>query len=119
MPTNSSEKSKGLLKRANGEIIELKSSKKSIRDIAKEEFELFEIEVSPNNKLIIYSDELINEFNRKKNKKFAKNRLKELIASIPSSNNASDITNILKYNFTYLKGKSIQTNDVLFIVIDF
>ncbi len=116
--TYGSARGKALLLYDNGEVYELPNNKKSIGDEANSSFELFEITVSVGNKLIIYSDGLIDQFGGVNNKKFSKERLKQLLMKL-SKQSATALAAELESEFKLWKGENKQTDDVSFIVIEF
>ena len=116
--TYSSAKGKALLLHANGEIEELVNTKKSIGEEVNAEYELFEINVVKGDKLIMYSDGLTDQFGGEKNKKFSRDRLKQLISKTPTKS-ASELVMIIEAEFTNWKNDTKQTDDVSFMIIEF
>ncbi len=116
--TYSSAKGKALLLRPTGEIEELGHSKKSIGDEANAEFELFEIHTKPGDKLIMYTDGLTDQFGGERNKKFSRERLKEVLRK-SSTKSAGTVVKAIEEEFTAWKSENNQTDDVSFMVIEF
>lgn len=116
--TYSSAKGKALLVHHSGEIDELVSTKKSIGDEPNAEFELFELYVNAGDKLIMYSDGLIDQFGGDQNKKFSRERLKKILAK-GLNKKASTIAEIIEEEFTIWKGENMQTDDVSYMIIEF
>jgi serine phosphatase RsbU (regulator of sigma subunit) len=116
--TYSSAKGKALLLHKSGEVEELPSTKKSIGDDANAEFELFEINILSGDKLIMYSDGLTDQFGGEKNKKFSRERLKNILNK-EASQNASNIAKIIEEELATWKSSNKQTDDVSFMVIEF
>lgn len=116
--TYSSAKGKALLLHQNGEIQELENTKKSIGDQANAEFELFEISITAGDKLIMYSDGLIDQFGGDNNKKFSRERLKKIVSKTPTES-ASSLVNTIEEEFAVWKKENKQTDDVSFMIIEF
>jgi sigma-B regulation protein RsbU (phosphoserine phosphatase) len=116
--TYSSAKGKALLLKATGEINELPNSKLSIGDEPNAAFELFEISISPGDKLIMYSDGLTDQFGGDNNKKFSRERLKKLLSN-KSGETASDIVKAVEEEFARWKGINGQTDDASFMILEF
>jgi len=116
--TYSSAKGKALLLHQNGEIEELANTKKSIGDQANAEFELFEISITAGDKLILYSDGLTDQFGGDKNKKFSRERLKNIVSKTPTES-ATSLVNTIESEFALWKKENKQTDDVSFMIIEF
>lgn len=116
--TYSSAKGKAFLLHSNGEIQELANTKKSIGDDINTEFELFEITVSSGDKLVIYSDGLTDQFGGENNKKFTRQRLKNLLTET-ATESATSLVKLIEQEFTLWKNTNKQTDDVSFMVIEF
>ena len=116
--TYSSAKGKSLLLHQTGEIEELVSTKISIGDEANAEFELFEICIVSGDKLVVYSDGLTDQFGGDKNKKFSRQRLKNLLIKTPTES-ASGLVKIIEDEFLVWKNENKQTDDVSFMIIEF
>ena len=116
--TYSSAKGKAILFRSNGEIKELANTKKSIGDDINTEFELFEVTVASGDKLVIYSDGLTDQFGGEKNKKFTRERLKNILTKT-ATESATSLVKLIEQEFTLWKNTNKQTDDVSFMVIEF
>lgn len=116
--TYSSAKGKALLLRQTGEIEQLRNTKKSIGDDANAEFDLFELSITFGDKLIMYSDGLTDQFGGDKNKKFSRERLKQLLSKTPT-NTTSNLVKIIEQEFVVWKNKNKQTDDISFMIIEF
>ena len=116
--TYSSAKGKALILHKNGELNELANTKKSIGDDAKTEFELFEIKIEPGDKLVIYSDGLVDQFGGDRDKKFTRERLKSLLVKTPNET-AGKLVTIIEQEFKLWKKENKQTDDVSFMIIEF
>ncbi len=116
--TYSSAKGRALLLHQNGEIEELANTKKSIGEQDNTEFELFEISITDGDKLIMYSDGLTDQFGGDKNKKFSRERLKNIVSK-RSTEGASSLVNTIEEEFALWKKENIQTDDVSFMIIEF
>ncbi len=114
----SSAKGKAILLHTTGEIEELANTKKSLGDDANTEFELFEMKVASGDKLIMYSDGLIDQFGGDKNKKFSREKLKKLLSKTLRES-ASEMAKIIEKEFTIWKSANTQTDDVSFMIIEF
>jgi serine phosphatase RsbU (regulator of sigma subunit) len=114
----SSAKGKAFLLHPSGAIEELAITKKSIGDEINAEFELFEITITTGDKLIIYSDGLIDQFGGDKNKKFSRERLKNILLKKPTES-ANNLANQIEDEFTAWKNSNKQTDDVSFMIIEF
>ncbi len=116
--TYSSAKGKAILFRSNGEVQELANTKKSIGDDINTEFELFEVTVASGDKLVIYSDGLTDQFGGEKNKKFTRERLKNILTKT-ATESATSLVKLIEQEFTLWKNTNKQTDDVSFMVIEF
>jgi serine phosphatase RsbU (regulator of sigma subunit) len=116
--TYCSAKGKGLYIKRSGEINPLEVTKKSIGEDLEAEFDLFEIDVNPGDKLVIYSDGLLDQFGGEDNRKFTIRRLKALLETAPEKS-ASELAERIEEEFLKWKGTNLQTDDVSFIVIEF
>jgi len=116
--TYSSAKGKALLLTTTGEIKELPNSKLSIGDEPNAAFDLFEVNVTSGDKLIMYSDGLTDQFGGDNNKKFSRERLKKLLI-YKSGESASNIVEALEEEFLKWKGINMQTDDASFMILEF
>jgi serine phosphatase RsbU (regulator of sigma subunit) len=66
----------------------------------------------------MYSDGLTDQFGGEKNKKFSRERLKNILNK-EASQNASNIAKIIEEELATWKSSNKQTDDVSFMVIEF
>lgn len=116
--TYSSAKGKAFVLHLSGEITELQNTKKLIGDDAYAEFDLFELQVNKGDKLIMYSDGLTDQFGGDKNKKFSRERLKNLVSSF-STESASFLVQKVENEVTLWQNENKQTDDISFMIIEF
>lgn len=113
-----SAKGKALYIKASGETIALESTKKSIGEDHDSIFQLSEMSITPGDKLVIYSDGLVDQFGGEDNKKFTIRRLKTFLETA-GKKPASELAEHIEQQFLKWKGSNMQTDDVSFIVIEF
>ncbi len=109
---------KAILFNKKGELNELTSSKYSIGENLTNEFENFELDVQPDDKLILFSDGLTDQFGGEKNKKFSRARLKQLLLT-HCEKSVDEIKQCLREEHLNWKGEHQQTDDVSFLIIEF
>ena len=113
-----SAKGKGFFIPLVGNIKQLSSSKNSIGDNSIDELENFEIDTSKGDKIILYSDGLVDQFGGELNKKFSRERLLQLLEKIRDKD-VKEIAVIIENEHTRWKGSNLQTDDVSFKLIEF
>lgn len=114
----SSAKGKAIIISKSGEIKDLPYSKKAIGDEVNTAFDLFKIRVKPEDKLLIYSDGMIDQFGGERNKKFTKLKLKKILSEIHQEK-VSTISDKIMTEFNQWKGTNLQTDDASFMLIEF
>lgn len=116
--TYSSAKGKSFIIKKFGEVQELNYSRKSVGDEAETNFELYNLEIQTGDKLVIYSDGLVDQFGGNNNKKYTKDRLKKFI--LPHINkSATELADAIENEFFTWRDGYKQTDDVSFMVIEF
>lgn len=114
----SSARGKAILINYSGEIQDLPNTKKSLGDEANSQFDIFHLKVNSGDKIILYSDGLIDQFGGDSDKKFSRERLKRLIFE-NTNLNASDLNMLIETEFFKWKKGNKQTDDVSFMIIEF
>lgn len=114
----SSAKGKALLSRKSGQIEELPYTRKSIGSGRDVEFENFEIDLKDIDKLLLYSDGLIDQYSSEFDKKFSRIKLKELFQN-NLHKEVNEIMIIIEDEFNQWKNTTKQTDDVSFMIIKF
>ena len=109
---------KAILFNKKGELKELTAGKYSIGENLNNEFENFELEVLQNDRLILFSDGLTDQFGGEKDKKFSRARLKQLLL-MHCDKPVNDIKQIITNEHANWKGANQQTDDVSFLIIEF
>jgi serine phosphatase RsbU (regulator of sigma subunit) len=102
----------------NGTIEPLSVTKNAIGDHSDDEFENFEIEINEGDKLLLYSDGLVDQFGEKSNKKFSRERLKQLLLQ-NRNKNVEEMSVIIENEHNNWKGSNLQTDDISFKLIEF
>ena len=116
--TYSSANGKALYVTCAGEITELQRTKNSIGENQLSEFDNYEIDFKEGDKLLLYSDGLIDQFGGKEDKKFSRLRLKQLIKN-EYKKNVTEISDIIFAEHSTWKGDKQQTDDLSFMIIEF
>lgn len=101
-----------------GNIQALSNTKNAIGDNASQEFENFEIDVTIGDKIILYSDGLVDQFGGESNKKFSRERLRLLLEQ-HRNKTVKEIAAIIENEHHTWKGSNGQTDDVSFKLIEF
>ena len=109
---------KAILFNKKGELKELTAGKYSIGENLNNEFENFELDIVQDDRLILFSDGLTDQFGGDKNKKFSRARLKQLLLT-NCDKSVNEIKQILTEEHTNWKGTNQQTDDVSFLIIEF
>lgn len=113
----SSAKGKACVIKNSGEIEDLPFSKKSVGDEANTEFELFNLEINSGEKILLYSDGLIDQFGGGNDKKFSRKRLKKFLID-NSTTSTSQLSSLLEDKFHSWKGENTQTDDASYLIIE-
>lgn len=109
---------KAILFNKEGELKELTTGKYSIGENLNNEFENFEIDVLRNDRIILFSDGLTDQFGGEKNKKYSRARLRQLILT-HCHKPIDEIKQILTTEHINWKGSNQQTDDVSFLIVEF
>lgn len=113
-----SAKGKGFHIPISGDIVPFSNTKNAIGDNTTEEFENFEIDINIGDKIVLYSDGLVDQFGGTSNKKFSRERLRKLLL-VNRNKSLSAISEIIEQELTVWKGSNLQTDDVSFKLIEF
>lgn len=116
--TYSSANGKAILFNANGEITPLERTKISVGEKKDSEFETFELPVKKRDKLLLFSDGLIDQFGGKNDKKYGIRKLKQLISN-NLDKNVSKLKQIIIQEHDNWKADKEQTDDISFKLIEF
>jgi len=114
----SSARGKGFLIDSRNDIISLENTKVSIGENLNSNFNTCNISFEKGNKLILFTDGLIDQFGGDHNKKYSTSRLKKLLSN-NTGKTASELTEIISDEYLSWKGDGSQTDDVSFKVIEF
>ena len=114
----SSAKGKGFLFNSTGNIISLASSKTSIGENLNTNFDTFDVPFQKGEKLILFSDGLIDQFGGEQDKKYTTSRLKKLLVN-NSEKTVSELIEIIYEECFSWKGDGEQTDDLSFKIIEF
>jgi len=114
----SSAKGKGFLFNSTGDIISLASSKTSIGENLNTNFDTFDVPFQKGEKLILFSDGLIDQFGGEQDKKYTTFRLKKLLVN-NSEKTVSELIEIIYEECFSWKGDGGQTDDLSFKIIEF
>lgn len=109
---------KAIIFNKKGELRELSSGKYSIGENLTYEYENFELDVKHNDRLILFSDGLTDQFGGEKNKKFSRARLKQLLLT-HCEKPVDEIKRILTEEHLNWRGSNQQTDDISFLIIEF
>ncbi|TAF67985.1 MAG: hypothetical protein EAZ55_01015 [Cytophagales bacterium] len=113
-----SAKGRGFLILNSGELIELEKDQKSIGDASEIMFQNIPLCIDEAKTLLIYSDGLTDQFGGKNDKRFSKNRLKNLIEKNYEAD-AQTLAKILQFEHNAWRNTTQQTDDISFLIIDF
>ncbi|WP_343604279.1 SpoIIE family protein phosphatase [Fluviicola sp.] len=81
------------------------------------EFKSEKILLEENDKLIVFTDGIVDQFGKESNKKFGKKQLRYLL-SRSGSQNGSILYNRLMNQFSFWKGEGEQTDDCTFMILE-
>ena len=113
-----SAKGKGFHIPVIGNIQPLSNLKNAIGDHSSEEFEDFEIDINTGDKMLLYSDGLVDQFGGELNKKFSRERLRQLLDK-NRNKTVKEMAVIIENEHNMWKDLNIQTDDVSFKLIEF
>lgn len=109
---------KAILFNKQGELKELVAGKYSIGENLNNEFDNFELDIKHDDRLILFSDGLTDQFGGDKNKKFSRARLKQLIL-MHCDKPVNELKQIITEEHIHWKGANQQTDDVSFLIVEF
>ncbi|MBA2611809.1 MAG: SpoIIE family protein phosphatase [Bacteroidetes bacterium] len=101
-----------------GNINPLSNTKNAIGDNSAEEFENFEININKGDKIVLYSDGLVDQFGGESNKKFSRERLRKLLIE-NRDKNVKEMAVIIENESNMWKGSNAQTDDISFKLVEF
>lgn len=113
-----SAKGKALYIPSNGEIVDLTYTKKSIGENPSAEYEDFDLNFQAGDKLLLYSDGLIDQFGGDFDKKFSRLRLKQILSG-NMDKSVDQLTTIIEKEHNNWKNNTQQTDDLSFMIIEF
>lgn len=113
----SSAKGKNIYIPVNGEISELPSSKDPVGQSPASLFDENEIPFFSGDKLLLYSDGLVDQFGGPLDKKYNRKRLLDLV-NLHRKCSVSELKEIIENQHNQWKGDSAQTDDVSFLIIE-
>jgi serine phosphatase RsbU (regulator of sigma subunit) len=116
--TYSAAKGKAMLLNKAGIVEELPYTRKAIGSRRNLPFEDFELYLEDIDKILVYSDGLIDQFGGEENKRFSRTRLKDVFQA-HSQHTATEIVTIIEQEFLNWKSTTKQTDDVSFFIIEF
>ena len=116
--TYCSAKGKGFYIPRLGDVVAMGSTKKAIGDSSIEDFENFEIEINPGDKILLYSDGLIDQFGGLLNKKYSREKLKQLLI-LNRTKHVQELVQIIEEDHAAWKNNNQQTDDISFKLIEF
>ncbi len=111
-------KGKGIQITSDGELIDLSFSKYSIGEDTQVNYKVHTVNCSPGDQLLLYSDGLTDQFGGERDKKFSKQRLKDLILA-NRTHSATELSEIIYSSHKDWKGDREQTDDISFMIISF
>ena len=92
--------------------------KNAIGDNSAEKFENFEIDINAGDKILLYSDGLVDQFGGESNKKFSRERLRQLVVQ-NRDKNVKEVAVLIENEHKIWKGTNVQTDDISFKLIEF
>ncbi len=111
-----SAKGKGFIIQENGELIELSSTRKSIGESSLAVHDYHEVKVSAGQLVFLYTDGLTDQFGGENDKKFSKNRLKEILKT-NYMKSVDQLTEIIENEMNEWKDTKEQTDDLSFLIL--
>lgn len=114
----SSAKGKALLAYKTGKIEELAYTRKAIGSKREMPFENFEIDLENIDKLLVYSDGLIDQFGGEDGRRFSRVRLMDVFQR-NINKEVSEITAVIENELNKWKNTYKQTDDISFLIIKF
>lgn len=116
--TYCSAKGKALYIPFSGEIVELPYTKHSIGENPSYEYEDYDLDFQEGDKLLLYSDGLIDQFGGDFDKKFTRLRLKQLLSD-NRNKTVDELKGVLMLEHNNWKKNKQQTDDLSFMIIEF
>lgn len=113
----SSAKGKAIYLPLNGAITELPASKDPVGQSPESVFDEVEIPFVSGDKLLIYSDGLVDQFGGPSDKKYNRKRLLDLVEQNRHSS-VAELKEIIEFEHNQWKGDNTQTDDVSFLIIE-
>ncbi len=114
----SSANGKALLLTKEGNISQIPVTKASIGENQQISLDGFQLSYSKGDKLILYSDGLVDQFGGNNNRKYMRSQLKRMLG-LYHTKSASELTDIILNDHIQWRGSNIQTDDVSFKIIEF
>ena len=102
----------------HGNIQQLSNSKNAIGDISNGDFENFELDINQGDKILLYSDGLVDQFGGESYKKFSRERLRQLLIH-NREKDVKQLALLIENEHKIWRGSNIQTDDVSFKLIEF
>lgn len=113
-----SAKGKGFYIPLTGEIQPLLNTKNAIGDHSAQEFENFELDLNSGDEILLYYDGLVDQFGGELNKKFSRERLRQLLLQ-HRGKSVNELAVIIENEHIKWKASNLQTDDVSFKLIEF
>ncbi|PBQ30982.1 hypothetical protein CNR22_04090 [Sphingobacteriaceae bacterium] len=101
-----------------GEVKPLLISKSSIGENQKVQLENFDLKFDVGDKLLLFSDGLVDQFGGQYDRKYMSSRLKKLL-ELNYKKSASELSEIICHEHDAWKGTNKQTDDLSFKIIEF
>lgn len=114
----SSAKGKALYIPISGDVVELPYTKHSIGEDPSSEYEDFELDFHVGDKMLLYSDGLIDQFGGDHDKKFSRSRLKRILSE-HRNKSVNEIKIILEEEHNNWKKNKQQTDDLSYMILEF
>lgn len=114
----SSAKGKVLYIPISGDVVELPYTKHSIGEDPSSEYEDFELDFHVGDKMLLYSDGLIDQFGGDYDKKFSRSRLKRILSE-HRKKSVNEIKIILEEEHNNWKKNKQQTDDLSYMILEF
>ncbi|MNY34219.1 Stage II sporulation protein E (SpoIIE) [compost metagenome] len=81
------------------------------------EFKSQHVTLEENDKLVVFTDGMVDQFGMESNKKFGKKQLRYLLGR-SSNQNSTVLYNRLMNQFSFWKGEREQTDDCTFMILE-
>ena len=114
----SSAKGKALYIPISGNVLELPYTKHSIGEDPSSEYEDFDLDFVVGDKMLLYSDGLIDQFGGDHDKKFSRSRLKRILSE-HRNKSVNEIKIILEEEHNNWKKNKQQTDDLSYMILEF